>query len=195
MKGKNIKISSILKENSGIRLDIGCGKNKQNGFIGIDYRGLPGVDIVHDLEKFPWPLPDRSVLVAVASHVVEHINPHAGVFIDFMNEVWRVLQDDGEFLISTPYAGSPGYWWDPTHCNPCSEMTWEYFDPISPLTQGQFYNIYSPLPWKVKHCYWDINGNLEVILVKRKIDKSYNVDPNYLSKIKEKNNNGKRKSK
>jgi len=183
MKKKNEDISSILKEHSGIKLDIGCGASKQPGFIGMDYRELPGVDIVHNLEKFPWPLPDKSVLVALSSHVVEHINPHGGTFIDFMNEAWRVLKEDGEFLISTPYAGSPGYWWDPTHCNGCTEMTWEYFDPLSPLTGGQFYNIYKPLPWKIKTCFWDINGNLEVVLVKRKIDKSYKVDEHYLKNI------------
>jgi hypothetical protein len=43
----------LLKEKSGIRLDIGCGANKQENFVGIDYRDLPGVDIVHNVLKFP----------------------------------------------------------------------------------------------------------------------------------------------
>lgn len=183
MKKQEDKIDSILKEKSGIKLDVGCGSNKQPSFVGIDYRELPGVDIVHNLEEFPWPLPDESVLVAMASHVVEHINPAGGKFIEFMNEVWRVLKPEGEFIISTPYAGSPGYWWDPTHCNGCTEMTWEYFDPISPLTSGEFYKIYRPLPWKIKVNYWDVRGNIEIVLIKRKIDKSYNVDPSYVKKI------------
>ncbi len=106
----------LKKYNQGIKLDLGCGENKQEGFVGIDIRKLKGVDIVHDLEKFPYPLPDECASLAIASHLVEHINPHKGVFIDFMNEVWRLLKPNGEFIIGTPYAGSPGYYQDPTHC-------------------------------------------------------------------------------
>lgn len=56
-------------------LDIGCGENKQPGFVGLDVRDLPTVDIVHDIQQFPWPLPDESVTNAVCSHLVEHIPP------------------------------------------------------------------------------------------------------------------------
>lgn len=71
----NGAIEALLKEKSGIRLDIGCGGNKQEGFVGMDYRKLPGVDIVWNILKFPWPLPDESVLTAISSHVIEHIPP------------------------------------------------------------------------------------------------------------------------
>lgn len=43
-----------------VKLDIGCGGNKQEGFIGMDKRELPGVDIIHDLEVFPWCIPTDS---------------------------------------------------------------------------------------------------------------------------------------
>jgi SAM-dependent methyltransferase len=69
-------IDDLLRERGGIRLDVGCGSNKMaDDWIGIDSRPLPGVDIVHDLTHFPWPLPDESVLVAMSSHVMEHIPP------------------------------------------------------------------------------------------------------------------------
>jgi hypothetical protein len=69
------KILDIVKEHGGIQLDVGCGGNKQQGFVGIDVRPIEGVDIVHDLNLFPWPLPDDCVLRAVASHLMEHIPP------------------------------------------------------------------------------------------------------------------------
>lgn len=68
----------LLKDKQGIRLDVGGGANPHPGFVNIDYRPLPQVDIVHNLEQFPYPLKDNSVLVAVSSHVVEHLNPHYG---------------------------------------------------------------------------------------------------------------------
>lgn len=160
-----VKIHKLLEKKSGIKLDIGCGGKKQGAdWVGIDIRDLSGVDIVHDLEKFPWPLPDSCALAAIASHVVEHINPHRGTFIKFMDEVWRILKEGCEFFISTPYPGSPGYWQDPTHCNPCSEMTWSYFDPECP---SNLYSIYRPKPWKIKMNYFVANGNIETVLIKR----------------------------
>jgi len=174
------KIDELLKSKSGIRLDIGCGSNKQApDWVGMDYRKVPGVDIVQDLEEFPWKeLPDESVLVAIAAHVVEHINPAKGTFIRFMDEVWRILKPDGEFAIVTPYAGSPGYWQDPSHCNPCSENTFRYFDPLDQPTGGALYSIYKPKPWKIKPGTLSLKktGNLEVVLVKRREDPSYGKD-------------------
>lgn len=175
------EIFEILKKNEqGIKLDIGCGEAKQQGFVGMDYRKLSGVDIEQDLEKFPWPLPDECASLAMASHVVEHINPHGGVFIAFLNEVWRVLKPDGEFLIAAPYATSAGMFRDPTHCNFVNEETWSYFDPIDKFYKGGLYAIYRPLPWQIKFNTWHENGNIEVVLVKRRIDKSYNVHPDFL---------------
>ncbi|MEG7727204.1 methyltransferase domain-containing protein, partial [Listeria monocytogenes] len=76
-----------------------------------------------DLTNIPWPLPDESVLVAMASHVIEHIQPADFGFINFMNEVWRLLKPGGEFAIVTPHGRSDGYIQDPTHVNPCNEAT------------------------------------------------------------------------
>lgn len=150
------------------KLDIACGGNKQEGFFGIDIRPLPGVDLVHDLEKFPWPLESNRFIIAVASHYIEHIKPWLS--IEFMGEVWRVLQVGGTFCAATPYPGSRGFWQDPTHCNGWSEVTFQYFDPEYPL-----YQIYKPKPWKIKKGFpvWQPNGNLEVIL--EKIEEVSNV--------------------
>ena len=182
------KVLKLIEGKKGVKIDLGCGPNKQDkDWFGIDYRALPGVDLVHNLENYPYPLPSDIGSMAVASHVVEHINPHGGVFIEFMNEVWRLLKPGADFLISTPYAGSPGYWWDPTHCNPCSEMTLEYFDPEGPLTQGGFYKIYAPLPWKIKVNTWHDVGNLEAVLTKRPLDDKWNTDKHYLETLKKHN--------
>lgn len=74
-KERKVDIDLLLKEKSGIRLDIGCGENKQAGFVGLDYRALETVDIVWDINMHPWPLPDECVIMAMASHVLEHIPP------------------------------------------------------------------------------------------------------------------------
>lgn len=166
-------IKKLLKDKSGIRLDIGCGRNKQPGFVGIDMFDYDGVDIVHDLEVTPWPLPDNCVLTATASHVLEHINPHKGVFINVMNEIWRIMKPGGQFAFVVPYAESHGYFQDPTHCNPINETTMGYFDPLHP---SQLYQFYQPKPWEIKFQAMNRVGVLEVLLEKRAEDPSY-TDP------------------
>lgn len=176
--GMKRPIDDIIKEMTGIKLDIGCGKQKQPGFVGIDYRDWGNVDIVHDLEQTPWPLPDNCVMTAVASHVLEHINPHNGVFIDVMDEIWRVVRPGGQFALVVPYAGSPGFWQDPTHCNGITEATLLYFDPDpeGKYAGKQYYQFYEPKPWKIEKLAFNTNGNLECVLQKRRDDKSFHQD-------------------
>lgn len=163
-------IQDVLREHEGIQLDIGCGANKQPGWVGLDIRELPGVDIVQDINCHPWPLPDNCALRAIASHLVEHIPPTAIVvnrtrflFVEFMDEVWRILQPGGQFAIATPHGYSMGYLQDPTHCNPCNEATWAYFAPGHP---SGLYTIYKPKPWRIMHLSWDPTANIEVLLEK-----------------------------
>lgn len=162
-----MNIDKLLKEKSGIRLDIGGGNNPNPGFVNIDILPLPKVDIVWDLEETPWPLPDECVITATASHVLEHINPHKGVFIKVMDEIWRVLKPGGQFAFVVPHAASHGYQQDPTHCNMLNETTCHYFDPLSPTG---LYNFYRPKPWKIEKQYFNPNTNLEVLLTKRPLD-------------------------
>lgn len=204
MKAKATPVDKILKENNlGIRIDLGCGAHKQPGFVGLDVRALPGVDVVCDLTKFPWPLPDACASLVMSSHLMEHLNPMAPdarlvgllklllakgtitkaeadeyigtidpgpLFIAFMDEVWRVLKPGGKFMSSMPYAGSSGFFQDPTHINQINAATFAYFDP---LAVGGLYTIYTPKPWKIEACSYAVNGNIEVVLEKRLPDPSY----------------------
>ena len=69
-------IKKLIEGKKIAKLDIGGGGNPTPGFINMDYRDIPGkVDITHDLTLFPWPIEDETFDVAMASHVLEHINP------------------------------------------------------------------------------------------------------------------------
>lgn len=161
------KIDDIIAANQGIRLDIGCGANKQPNFVGMDIQDLPGVDIIHDLEIYPWPIPDERVIVAVCHHVLEHINPHKGGVIRFMNEVWRILKPDAKIAITMPHGASDGYLQDPTHCNAMNENSFWYFDPDSPEIGDAFWRFYRPKPWAVEARAYHRYTNLDFVLRKR----------------------------
>jgi predicted SAM-dependent methyltransferase len=152
-----------------MRLDIGCGNHKDLGWTGIDIQRLPGVDIVHDLNLYPWPVDSDSVDEAKAWHIVEHIPPACVTekgtrrpFLEFMDECWRVLRHGARLDIETPYGPSSGFYHDPTHCNPCDELTFEYFDPDYPR-----YQTYQPRPWKIVQMLWAREGNFNIVLEKR----------------------------
>jgi len=152
MKGREIYPRGAL-------LDVGCRDRKQTNFVGIDNRLHPGVDIVHDLEKFPYPIKANSCITIKAHHIIEHIKPW--LTIRFMNELWRMLLPGGQLAISAPYANSPGYLQDPTHCTSITEVTFQYFDPNFPI-----YHHYRPKPWQIEHNAYKPNGNIEAILKK-----------------------------
>ena len=87
--------------------------------------------------------------------------------IDFMNELWRIMKIEGKLALSMPYGWSFGYIQDPTHCNPCNEATWQYFDPKFPM-----YKIYEPNPWEIEKGFpsYQITGNMEVLMRKMEVN-------------------------
>jgi hypothetical protein len=134
----------------------------------MDYRKLNGVDIVHDVEKIPYPLPEECCHVILASHLVEHIKPW--LFMGVMDEWWRLLKVSGQLQIACPYGVSPGFLQDPTHCSPFTEATFIYFDPRAFL-----YEIYRPKPFKILTSSWFENGNMEVVLEKMDLKEGIKV--------------------
>lgn len=116
-----------------IRLDIACGSEKANGWTGIDISPLSGVDIVHDLLDYPWPIADASVIEARCFHFVEHIpalcyccrNQQDPLFA-FMDELDRIMIKDGTVLIESPHSSNIRAWQDPTHRRGINEDTFAY---------------------------------------------------------------------
>lgn len=160
---RKAKVKQLVTNGQGIMLDVGCGAAKSDGWIGMDKRALPGVDLVHDLETFPYPLPDACAHIILASHILEHIKPWFQ--LDVMDELWRIMKPNGQLCIALPYAGSPGYYQDPTHCCPWNEATPLYYDPDYGL-----YQIYQPKPWRIIQNDWVITGNMEIRLMKRPLE-------------------------
>ena len=94
-----------------LRLDIGCGKTKMDGWEGIDSIDF-GQKHVHDVRK-GLPFADNSVSEVRSSHFVEHLTGQER--IAFFNELWRVMKDGATAQIVTPNWSHACAYGDPTH--------------------------------------------------------------------------------
>lgn len=108
-----------------MKLDIGCGKTKQAGWIGIDQIAFEGVDHVMNAGTEPWPFADGSVEEARASHFLEHLKPDERVH--FVNELYRVLKPGAKCQVIVPHWGSTRAYGDLTHQWPPVSEFWFYY--------------------------------------------------------------------
>lgn len=106
-----------------IKLEIGCGKTKHPGYLGLDKVKLDGVDIVCDLEKERIPLEDSTVDEIYSRYFFEHIADLTGL----MEEIWRVSKNGAKIIIGVPYFNSVGAYKDPTHKRFFTYETFDYF--------------------------------------------------------------------
>ena len=106
---------------------IGCGnsRRKKLGFDELEWGDLVtmdhdpncGADIVHDLNKTPWPVQDSDFDNCHAYEVLEHIGQQ-GDFKSFFRhfyEIWRVLKPGGHLFATCPSYKSLWAWGDPSH--------------------------------------------------------------------------------
>lgn len=108
-----------------MKLDLGCGKNKKEGFTGVDSIAFDGVDVVADLRE-PWQWEDGSVDEVHCSHTLEHLAwPER---VHFFNELYRVLKPGAKATIVIPHWTSARYYGDPTHKEPFSEFGFYYLN-------------------------------------------------------------------
>ena len=84
-----------------LKLNLGCGLNqkpKEEGWVNIDCRDLPGVDKVCDIRKLDYP--DASVDEIFANDVLEHISWRETKKV--LAEWARVLKPGGKIYIQSP---------------------------------------------------------------------------------------------
>jgi SAM-dependent methyltransferase len=104
-------------------LELGCGRNRTAGAVGVDFNPDSAADIIHDLNVFPWPLESDSFDRVICRHVLEHLDDIMRV----MAEIHRVCKDNGVVEIIAPHFSSARSWDDPTHKHSFTLKTFEFF--------------------------------------------------------------------
>ncbi len=111
------------RTNTNLKINLGGGPNKKEGFLNIDRLSIPEVDVVADLSE-GIPLSDNSVDEVLALSILEHLDDTCFV----MEEIYRVCAKNAKITITVPYLKSTAAFKDPTHKRFFSERTFEYFD-------------------------------------------------------------------
>jgi SAM-dependent methyltransferase len=103
-------------------LDIGCGRTKLEGSVGLDQFKHEGVDIVANLEE-PLPIADGEYDMVFANQVLEHV----GDLTSLLSEIHRILKPGGQLLAHVPYFRSSWAHIDPTHVRSYTLDSLDYY--------------------------------------------------------------------
>tara|TARA_Y100000361_G_scaffold85200_1_gene75642 strand:- start:1070 stop:1564 length:495 start_codon:yes stop_codon:yes gene_type:complete len=88
---------SWCNENELPKVQLCCGSEKTDGYIGVDLVKKNGVDIIRDLNG-EWPFETDSVGLFLAKNALEYLNDP----LHSMKEIHRCLKPNGYALIQVP---------------------------------------------------------------------------------------------
>lgn len=104
------------------KLNLGCGKDIKQGWVNLDIAKLPGVDIVHDINKLPFPFRNEEFDYILCNDILEHVE-----YIPIMKELHRIIKTNGILEIRVPHFSSRSNFMDPTHKKLFSFMLFNFF--------------------------------------------------------------------
>jgi SAM-dependent methyltransferase len=115
-------------------INLGCGKTRIPGSIGVDCVAIPNsVDVVHNLNITPYPFENDFADEIHFYHVLEHLdNP-----VTKLEEIHRILKPLGILHMRVPHFSSSGAFTDITHKRPFSYYSFDAFQ------EGNYHSYYT----------------------------------------------------
>jgi len=93
------------------RLNLGSGGDYKKGWVNLDYNRDYNVDIVHNINKFPWPFKNEEFDYIYCSHILEHVED----FFKTLEEILRITKKGGIIRIRVPHFSNGNGYNDLTH--------------------------------------------------------------------------------
>lgn len=120
-----------------LKIDLGSGGCKPEGFIGVDRYPMPNVDVVTDLDA-RLPFESDSVDVIYASHSLEHVRD----LMNTMREIHRIAKHGAQVCIVAPYNEQKLNWANPYHICVFNEHTPRFWThhPETVVDAGEFFH-------------------------------------------------------
>jgi predicted SAM-dependent methyltransferase len=92
------KARLLIPADGNLRLHLGCGKVRLEGFVNIDHRATSATDLECDILQLPFD--DNTAARIETYHVIEHLGRHEAVRA--VREWHRVLAPGGVLVIECP---------------------------------------------------------------------------------------------
>ncbi len=108
--------------NQSVKLNVGCGSQSLEGFLGLDIRVAGGTDVICDLTDY-LPMAANSVDYIYSKSFLEHVDDLEFVLREFN----RVLKPHSSVYIYVPHWSNPFYYSDYTHRRFFGLVTFDYF--------------------------------------------------------------------
>ena len=158
-------------------IDIGCGRKKLRGAIGIDCSPYGMADIVLDLNRDPLPFENDSVDYVYSSHALEHLTTDG--FFHIIHEIYRVIAPKGTIFLAVPYFSTSANLANPFHNNQIcfNEHTFRFFSSeaaTAALKPVDYFSPSTPQWWGLRY-----SANDEIGVELRTVEIAFVYWPEY----------------
>src|SRR3989344_4053316 len=120
-----------------LKLNLGCGFNKYEGYVNVDSEPECKPDTVWDFEKTPWPWEDSSVEEIKLEHVLEHLGQTTEAYLNIWKEMWRVCKNGALLDITVPHWNHENFHHDPTHVRAVTPVGVAMFDQLRNIRDAE----------------------------------------------------------
>lgn len=153
----------------GLKLNMGSGDQKMEGYKSVDISDKCGADYVYDITKLPYPKEWEGVEEIRMDNIIEHLHPSDVIAV--INECHRIMKPGGKLWIRVPFVNVKrftgeeslaqvikrmndiltqldGMMTDPTHRESFTQDTFQYWDK-NHLRYKSFGKDYGIIPWSL----------------------------------------------
>jgi SAM-dependent methyltransferase len=126
-------VRQAVQGNRIVRLNIGCGQKRLPDCVNLDISANVGADVVHNLDKTPWPFAADSFDEVHAYDVLEHVEN----VVSALEEIHRISRPGAVLHATVPHFSSANAFTDVTHRH---WFGWRSFEPFDSSHQLAHYS-------------------------------------------------------
>ncbi|MFH1904713.1 MAG: methyltransferase domain-containing protein [bacterium] len=136
-----------------LKLNLGSGGRPLGDYTNVDINPkAPKIDLVWNLNDYPWPFDSNSIYEVVMHQTLEHLDDHNYA----MKEIHRILKKGGIARISVPHFTWQFAFQDPTHKHFFGYNTFFYYTGRGGYFDFRFSSCKARLIFGKRLSFWNI---------------------------------------